>query len=90
MIAGGDICPISLAQQWYHVCDFYNEYGPTETTVTSVEILVENLDSSLARLPIGKPLDNTTVYIMDRWKKPVPAGVKPKLCGKQRQLLPSH
>jgi len=75
VIAGGDICPISLAQEWYHVCDFYNEYGPTETTVTSTEILVEKLDSSMVQLPIGKPLDNTTVYILDCWEKSVAINV---------------
>ncbi len=79
VIGGGDICPISLAQQWYHVCDFYNEYGPTETTVTSIEILVENLDCSMVQLPIGKPLDNTTVYILDRGEKPVPIHVMGEL-----------
>jgi amino acid adenylation domain-containing protein len=74
VIAGGDICPVELARTWSRYCDFYNEYGPTETTVTSIEILVKTPDEGLPRLPIGKPLHNTSVYLLDRWMKVVPLG----------------
>ncbi|MCP5048761.1 MAG: amino acid adenylation domain-containing protein, partial [bacterium] len=75
MIAGGDICPVSLAREWHRKCDFYNEYGPTETTVTSIQVRIDILDDSTRKLPIGKPIDNTSVYILDRWERPVPVGV---------------
>ena len=65
VIAGGDICPSALAEKWsqYHSCDFYNEYGPTETTVTSIEAAVKEVDEvfSVERVPIGKPINNTTI-----------------------------
>ncbi|MFC2146041.1 amino acid adenylation domain-containing protein [Acidobacteriota bacterium] len=75
IISGGDVCPVSLAKKWNKYCDFYNEYGPTETTVTSIEKLVEDVDESLPRLPIGRPINNTLVYLFDQWLKPVPLGV---------------
>ncbi|UCH98456.1 MAG: amino acid adenylation domain-containing protein [Candidatus Aminicenantes bacterium] len=74
VIAGGDACPVSLAQTWYSRCCFYNEYGPTETTVTSIEFLVECLEGSGHLVPIGTPISNTTVYILNRWREPCPPG----------------
>ncbi len=75
IVAGGDICPLSLAREWEHKCDFYNIYGPTETTVTSTEMLVKTSDS-MNQVPIGKPIANTKIYILDRWEKPVPPGME--------------
>ncbi|MCP5046012.1 MAG: amino acid adenylation domain-containing protein, partial [bacterium] len=77
IISGGDICPVSLAKRLsrFPGCDFYNEYGPTETTVTSVEMKIERVDEALQRLPIGRPVGNTQVYLLDKWDNPVPVGV---------------
>jgi fengycin family lipopeptide synthetase D len=75
VVAGGDVCPVSLAEKWRADFDFYNGYGPTETTVTSIEILIKETNALLFRLPIGKPIANTLVYLLDRLMKPVPLGV---------------
>jgi tyrocidine synthetase III len=75
VLSGGDSCPPSLAAKWSAHCDFYNRYGPTETTVTSIEFSVANVDKSQPRLPIGKPIANTRVFLFDKWMKPVPVGV---------------
>ncbi|MCP5046008.1 MAG: amino acid adenylation domain-containing protein, partial [bacterium] len=77
IIAGGDICPLPLARRLSRpgLCEFYNEYGPTETTVTSLELMVGEDVARMRRLPIGRPIDNTVVYLLDKWKKPVPVGV---------------
>ncbi|MCP5047210.1 MAG: amino acid adenylation domain-containing protein [bacterium] len=80
VICGGDICPVSLARDWSDARDFYNVYGPTETTVTSIKILVKNPDDGLKTLPVGKPLDNTRVYLLDRNEVLVPVGVVGELC----------
>jgi amino acid adenylation domain-containing protein len=74
VIAGGDICPASLVEKWNSYCDFYNEYGPTETTVTSIEMRFEHVDEALTRVSIGRPIHNTTVYLLDRWLYLVPLG----------------
>jgi fengycin family lipopeptide synthetase D len=79
VISGGDSCPLALAKKWYKMCDFYNKYGPTETTVTSIELLVENLEESIDRLPIGKTIGNTKIYLLGRLGEPVPFGVSGEL-----------
>jgi amino acid adenylation domain-containing protein len=79
IVSGGDICPLSLAEKWYDKCNFHNEYGPTETTVTSLEYPVKNIENSRAQVPIGKPLDNTKVYVLDRYKKIIPQGAAGEL-----------
>jgi amino acid adenylation domain-containing protein len=79
VIAGGDVCPLDLARHWYRLCDFYNEYGPTETTVTAIESPVKEVDTRQSTLPIGKPLGNTTVHILDRFHNIVPTGITGEL-----------
>jgi tyrocidine synthetase-3 len=75
IVSGGEICPPSVAERWYDKCEFYNEYGPTETTVACLTFLVNKIESSMAQVPIGKPLDNVKVYVMDRYEKISPSGV---------------
>jgi len=58
----------------YH---FHNLYGPTETTVIATSFLV---DGDYDNIPIGKALDNVKIYILDRYKRPVPIGVPGELC----------
>ncbi|MCP5052203.1 MAG: amino acid adenylation domain-containing protein, partial [bacterium] len=81
IISGGDVCSVALAKRLsgYPGCEFYNEYGPTETTVTSIQLKVEDIDETMPRLPIGKPIDNTTVYVLDKWLNPVPIGIAGEL-----------
>ncbi|MCP5049844.1 MAG: amino acid adenylation domain-containing protein, partial [bacterium] len=77
IISGGDVCSAALAKRLsgYPDGEFYNEYGPTETTVTSIEIKIEAADETLQRVPIGRPIDNTRVYLFDKCLNPVPIGV---------------
>ncbi|UCH93138.1 MAG: amino acid adenylation domain-containing protein, partial [Candidatus Aminicenantes bacterium] len=74
ILSGGDVCPAALAKKWSKYCDFYNRYGPTETTVTSIEMLVKDVDETSSGLPIGRPINNTFVYLFDKWMKLVPLG----------------
>jgi amino acid adenylation domain-containing protein len=57
-----------------------NGYGPTEsTTFTCCHRLTEPLDASSRSVPIGRPIGNTTVYLLDRCLTPVPIGVAGEL-----------
>jgi amino acid adenylation domain-containing protein len=61
---------------------FRNVYGPTETTVTSaVYETVDEIDTTHggARVPIGRPINNTQLYLLDRHLRPVPLGVPGEL-----------
>lgn len=52
-----------------------NEYGPTETVVGCCVYEVQPLDPFFGPVPIGKPIQNTTMYILDANLEPVPAGI---------------
>jgi amino acid adenylation domain-containing protein len=51
----------------------FNEYGPTEATVGCI---VKEVQVNDAVITIGRPIDNTFIYILDRYKKIVPVGVE--------------
>jgi amino acid adenylation domain-containing protein len=53
----------------------YNEYGPTEAVVGCCVHTVPDLVDEGGPLPIGRPIDNTRLYILDRDFAPVPVGV---------------
>ncbi|HEX6862001.1 MAG TPA: amino acid adenylation domain-containing protein, partial [Thermoanaerobaculia bacterium] len=58
--------------------ELINHYGPTESTIVATAGRVALAGE---RSPdIGVPLDNTRVYILDRWLQPVPVGVPGELC----------
>ncbi|MQY03032.1 non-ribosomal peptide synthetase [Actinomadura macrotermitis] len=50
-------------------------YGPTEATVCATEYEVRPDDEVPPVLPIGRPLDNTRVFVLDGFLQPVPPGV---------------
>jgi len=81
MIAGGDSCSAALARRWGSLVDFYNEYGPTETTVTATEYRYDAREDNgeLEVLPIGRPLANTSIYILDGRLQPTAVGVPGEL-----------
>ncbi|MGW8637022.1 amino acid adenylation domain-containing protein [Streptomyces sp. NPDC055793] len=50
-------------------------YGPTEVTLCATQWVVGDAGSVPGVLPIGRPLENTRVYVLDDGLSPVPAGV---------------
>ncbi|WP_150468577.1 amino acid adenylation domain-containing protein, partial [Francisella sp. SYW-9] len=52
-----------------------NGYGPSETTTCSTKFFIDRLSSEREVVPIGMPLDNEKVYILDNYNQPVPIGV---------------
>ncbi|KAG0220941.1 hypothetical protein BGW41_007393, partial [Actinomortierella wolfii] len=53
----------------------FNAYGPTETTVYATVYEVTSSTNNMDRLPIGRPIGNTRVYVLDKNLVPVPIGV---------------
>ena len=82
-LCGGEAMPADLATMLYQRSgQLWNMYGPTETTVWSScyrirskesAALDTSADKDLAVL-IGKPIDNTRMYILDAHQQPVPPG----------------
>jgi amino acid adenylation domain-containing protein len=58
-------------------CEVINHYGPTETTIGSLTASVnQNMEKRrTTTVPIGRPIANTEVYVLDRHGEPVPIGV---------------
>ncbi|MCP5107672.1 MAG: AMP-binding protein, partial [bacterium] len=55
----------------------YNNYGPTENTVVTTSYPVV---SALDNIPVGKPVDNCRVYILDKDGRAQPVGIPGELC----------
>ena len=74
---GGEVIPIELLQETSRGLDvarITNLYGPTETTINAISFAVAD-DQIGPRIPIGRPLSNYRVYVLDGGLQPVPAGV---------------
>jgi amino acid adenylation domain-containing protein len=73
LLLGGESLPASLVTQIRNVFsgDLYNMYGPTETTIWSTAYRITEFGSMV---PIGTPIVNNYVYILDENLRPLPAG----------------
>jgi amino acid adenylation domain-containing protein len=63
-------------------CEVLNHYGPTETTVGSLTLTLKSYgwkSNRLSSIPIGRPIQNTQVYVLDQNLQPVPVGVRGEL-----------
>ena len=79
-IVGGENFEVGLAKkilnQFGNNVDIYNEYGPTEATVGCM-IHKFDIDKDISgSVPIGKPVDNMQIYLLDKNFNPAPVGVK--------------
>jgi amino acid adenylation domain-containing protein len=80
-ITSGEALTLELARKFAVTLPgriLLNLYGSTEVAGDSTCYEVRNVDS-LARVPIGRPIDNTQLYILDRNMQPVPIGVQGEL-----------
>ena len=57
----------------------HNHYGPSETHVVTAHTISYAQGNMEKRVPIGKPIANTQVYLLDSFLKPVPVGAKGEL-----------
>ena len=58
---------------------FHNEYGPSEAHVVSIYSFAPGADRWAALPPIGKPVPNTQLYILDQAMQPCPVGIPGEL-----------
>ncbi|MDF1756883.1 MAG: amino acid adenylation domain-containing protein [Legionellaceae bacterium] len=73
MVCGGEGLSTWLANKLFATkAPFWNFYGPTETTIWSSGHKITKIDQTRAYIPIGKPLANTQMYILDKNLEPLP------------------
>ncbi|WP_392667051.1 amino acid adenylation domain-containing protein [Streptomyces sp. LN785] len=72
LAVAGEACPADTAARWARGRRMVNAYGPTETTVCAT---VSDPLSGTRTPPIGRPVPNTRVYVLDGHLAPVPVGV---------------
>ena len=80
VIVGGEALNWEQVRPWVAAgVRVYNEYGPTETVVGScVYELQADAEERGANggVPIGRPIDQTQMYVLDQWQRPVAVGVR--------------
>ncbi|RRB04983.1 amino acid adenylation domain-containing protein [Larkinella rosea] len=65
VVSAGEICPPDLASAWGTKVQFYNKYGPTEATISSIQYRYSSVGHPERAVPIGTPIANTEIYILD-------------------------
>ncbi|TNJ42068.1 MupA/Atu3671 family FMN-dependent luciferase-like monooxygenase [Phaeobacter sp. B1627] len=80
LLVGGEALPGDLVTLLQDRTDavIHNMYGPTETTIWSTTETLTNCPTGVA--PIGRPIANTSVYVLDPQDHPVPIGAAGELC----------
>jgi amino acid adenylation domain-containing protein/non-ribosomal peptide synthase protein (TIGR01720 family) len=77
VLSGAEFLTAPLAAAWGRRRRLVNTYGPTEATVMSVTVPVD--PAAAGAPPIGAPVANTQVYVLDQCLNPVPPGVPGEL-----------
>ncbi|QXP86158.1 amino acid adenylation domain-containing protein [Methylococcus sp. Mc7] len=86
-VVGGEKASRAMLEAWDRLpgaehAAWLNTYGPTETTVTATVYQPPQFSPagpSAADPPIGRPIDNVRLYVLDRHLKPLPIGVPGEL-----------
>ncbi|HEX3092951.1 MAG TPA: amino acid adenylation domain-containing protein, partial [Candidatus Angelobacter sp.] len=77
VIVAGEVCPpdlVATSVRQEPQVELFNEYGPSEATVwASMHRCAQPLGRQ--SVPIGRPIANARVYVLDKWGEPVPIGV---------------
>ncbi|MCB0183913.1 MAG: amino acid adenylation domain-containing protein, partial [Caldilineaceae bacterium] len=80
IIVGGEAFPLRLLKQWSSNRTLFNAYGPTEATICATVMRCDETIGAYASPPIGRPLRNVQVFILDQSLQPVAIGLTGELC----------
>ncbi len=81
VVAGSETVPIETVRLWHQTSDIdlRNAYGPTECTITATTYKTKLLSEKANSVPIGSPIANTEIFILDKNQQIVPIGVPGEL-----------
>ncbi|MES2732836.1 MAG: amino acid adenylation domain-containing protein [Bacteroidota bacterium] len=80
IITAGEAANVADALACSAFCDYYNAYGPTEASVCVSTYLVNGQEEGSIQLPIGTPIDNISLYVLDEQGGLLPIGLAGELC----------
>ncbi|SDH29174.1 non-ribosomal peptide synthetase [Chitinophaga filiformis] len=83
LFTGGSASNLELEKKWKSRVQYVNAYGPTEATVVASYFISDpmvSLETTYGVVPIGQPLYNTQLYVLNDLLQPVPVGVTGELC----------
>ena len=83
LLAGGDVLSVPHVRRALENlpgCKIINGYGPTENTTFTCCHQITLEDCGGGSIPIGRPVANTQVYVLDDYLQPAPVGVPGELC----------
>src|SRR4030095_1041052 len=75
LLAGGDVLSVAHIEKALIElpdCQLINGYGPTETTTFACCYRITSASRQESSIPIGRPISNTTVYLLNDCFNPVP------------------
>ncbi|VEP12992.1 Amino acid adenylation domain protein (fragment) [Hyella patelloides LEGE 07179] len=78
LILGGEAASWELVRQVQRIapdCKIVNHYGPTETTIGVLTYQVNGSNEDASTVPLGRPLGNSKIYLLDSHLQPLPIGV---------------
>lgn len=82
LILGGEPCQrswLESVQAAAPQCSIFNHYGPTETTVGVAMYRLRETVPDQVRVPLGTPLANSSLHVLDSCLQPVPVGIEGEL-----------
>jgi amino acid adenylation domain-containing protein len=83
ILCGGEDLPPDLAakvRERLPQVDLFNQYGPTEASMTVSSRRVEPRDAERPRVPVGEPIANTQLHVVDQRLVELPPGMVGELC----------
>ncbi|HVY36976.1 MAG TPA: amino acid adenylation domain-containing protein [Polyangia bacterium] len=82
LIVGGDALDVEVMRRvvgGYRPQHLLNGYGPTETTTFALTHEIEEIEAGARSVPLGRPIGNTRVYVLDEMGRPAPVDVAGEL-----------
>ncbi|HEX3683072.1 MAG TPA: amino acid adenylation domain-containing protein [Bryobacteraceae bacterium] len=82
VVIGGEALSAEALTRWRTEAPrarLFNEYGPTETVVGCCVYEIGRDTPATGSIPVGRPIINTRLYVLDQWMDPVPPGTTGEL-----------
>ncbi|MGZ7444128.1 amino acid adenylation domain-containing protein [Paenibacillus sp. TH7-28] len=80
LVTGGSAITKPLVARWKDRVEYMNAYGPSESSVIATAWTYRDEEMNYPSVPIGKPIDNTRIYVLDGRQRLLPLGAAGEMC----------